>query len=66
MVEKLYEVDLTDQLPRIGCGTRIVRAKVGRKWVRVTDNNPYEDLRGVHRIKITTWNKIKKRELEDV
>jgi hypothetical protein len=63
MVEKLYEVKLMDQLPRIGSGTRIVRATEGRKWVKVTDNNPHEELRGKHRIAKKTWDKITKKEL---
>jgi len=67
MQTELYEViNMGDQLPRIGCGTRIVRARVGRKWVRVTDNHPNPESRSRQRCHIRTWNSIKKRFLADL
>ena len=65
MITQLYEVKhLGDQMPRIGCGTRIVRARVGRKWVRVTDNHPVPECRSRQRIHVRTWNKLMKEHLE--
>jgi len=67
MITQLYEVhNLGDQMPRIGCGSRIIRARVGRKWVRVTDNHPVPECRSRQRIHIRTWNKIKKTLIEDL
>lgn len=63
----LYEVkNMGDQMPRIGSGTRIVRARVGRKWVRVTDNHPVTECRSRQRVHIRTWNGLTKVLLKDL
>jgi len=67
MKTELYEVrNVADEIPRIGCGTRIIRARVGRKWVRITDNHPNPDCRSRQRVHIRTWNSLKKTLLEDL
>lgn len=63
----LYEVkNMGDQMPRIGSGTRIVRARVGRKWVRVTDNHPVKECRSRQRVHVRTWNQLTKVLLKDL
>lgn len=66
MTTEMYEVrNMGDQMPRIGSGTRVVRARVGRKWVRVTDNGP-EGYRSRQRVHIRVWNNITKVLLKDL
>ena len=36
---ELYNVHLHDEIPSVGCGHRVVEAKVGRKWVRVRERS---------------------------
>lgn len=66
MKTELYLVNATNEIPRIGCGSRIVRARVGRKWVRLTDNHPVEEARSRQRITIRAWNKLSKEFIKDL
>jgi len=66
MKTEMYSVTLQDQMPRIGSGARIVRARVGRKWVRVTDNHPNPNHRSRQRVHVRTWNNLEKELLEDL
>jgi hypothetical protein len=34
--EELWKLRLTDEAPRIGSGYRMVKVKVGRKWVHLS------------------------------
>lgn len=55
-MEIITEVIITNELPRIGSGYRYIRARMGNKWVHVTD------LDGENRSKLSmkVWNGIKK------
>jgi hypothetical protein len=66
MKTEIYSVKLKDEMPRIGCGSRIVRVRVGRKWVRVTDNHPNPNHRSRQRVHVRTWNNLDKELIEDL
>jgi hypothetical protein len=53
-VESFY-VYFEDECPRLGCGWRMVLAKIGWKWVRLTDA-----LGRTAKIKRGTWDLIAK------
>ena len=36
VTEELWKLRLTDEAPRIGSGYRMVKVKVGRKWVHLS------------------------------
>lgn len=50
-----YSVYLEDQAPRIGSGRRLVRARIGPKWVRLwtLTRRPSSQ-----RIKRARWNEV--------
>ena len=50
------EVIVTNELPRIGSGYRLVKVQIGTKWVHISD------LDGENRTKVSmkTWSAIKK------
>tara|TARA_A100001391_G_C4975792_1_gene253928 strand:+ start:242 stop:496 length:255 start_codon:yes stop_codon:yes gene_type:complete len=50
------EVIVTNELPRIGSGYRLVKVQIGNKWVYISD------LDGENRTKVgmKTWSAIKK------
>lgn len=54
MKAKIYEVNLADELRRIGSGYRIVVVKEGNKWVHVCDTHGENKTR----IKKSLWNNI--------
>jgi hypothetical protein len=49
-----YQVYITDQCPRIGCGVRLVEVKIGRKWVYLTSITD----KVKQRISMKKWNQI--------
>ena len=51
-----YKVWANDELSNCGSGQRIVRAKVGRKWVKVKPCVPEEAQ--ARRIPIKVWQQI--------
>ena len=42
MKKEVWRVRLQDEAPRLGSGSRLVEAMVGRKWVRISDHQPPE------------------------
>ena len=61
-MQTIYQyVVVTNELPRIGSGYRLVKAQIGSKWVHISD------LDGENRTKLgmKSWSAIKKGEVVD-
>lgn len=50
-----------DEIRRIPCGWRGIKAVIGRKWVRITELHGHPILERRVRVPIKTWRKIEHR-----
>ena len=55
-----YQIYITNQSNRIGCGVRLVDVKVGRKWVYLKTIHENESLVSKQKISMKKWNEILK------
>ena len=64
MKKEVWRVRLQDEAPRLGSGSRLVEAMVGRKWVRISDHQPPEvckalgispPMRAKQKLRKSTW-----------
>lgn len=60
----LFELWLADQIPAIGSGQRVVRARIARKWVFLKARTRFRNQPNAIRVSLILWESLNPKPLE--